>query len=144
MKMKMNRFSAITRSITLASVAMAAFTFVHAASAQYKAVGDDGIAASPKVRQILHERKASATPVLPAGSAMACPKCADLRTTELDRQAKGAEILGGAATKVVVTHACASCETKLVVAGEGKAKHTVASHKCTAEVPNPATCCASN
>ena len=41
-------------------------------------------------------------------------------------------------------YTCTACETKLTVVGEGKAKHTVATHKCAADVPNPATCCASN
>jgi hypothetical protein len=44
----------------------ASFSLVNQASAQYRAVGDDGIAASPKVREMLDQRKAAAnTPAAP-------------------------------------------------------------------------------
>ena len=112
--------------------------------AQYRPVGDDGIAASPKVRQMLYERKAAATPAVAVVPAMACPKCADVLTTEVNRQAKGGQVLAGTATQKVAKHTCTACETRLTVVAEGKAKHTVASHKCAADVANPATCCAMN
>ena len=109
-------------TVTIAAFALA---FASTASAQYKPVGDDGIAASPKVRQMLNERKASTAPVVAASPAMACPKCADVITTEVNRQAKGGQVLAGTAIQKA-------------------AKHTVATHKCAADVPNQATCCASN
>ena len=130
--------------IAFASVALAVLAFASTAGAQYKPAVDNGIAASPKVRQNLSERKASTGPVVAAAPAMDCPKCADVLTTEVNRQAKGAEALAGAATRTVTKHACSACETKLTAAGEGKAKHTVATHKCAADVPNPATCCVAN
>lgn len=138
--MKTNR----SPKIALAAVALAALAFASTASAQYKPVGDDGIAASPKVRQMLNERKASTATAVAAAPAMACPKCADMLTTEVNRQAKGGQVLAGTATEKVAKHACTACETKLTVVGEGKAKHTVATHKCDADVPNPTTCCAMN
>ena len=138
--MKTNRSS----KIAFAAVALVALAFITTASAQYKAVGADGIAASPKVRQMLNERKASTAHALAVAPAMACPKCADVLTTEVNPQAKGGEVLTGAATKKVAKHTCTACETKLTVVGEGKARHTVATHKCSADVPNPATCCAMN
>jgi len=138
--MKTNR----SPKIALAAVALAALALASTASAQYKAVGDDGIAASPKVRQMLNERKASATPAVAIVPAMACPKCADVLVTEVNRQAKGGQVLAGTATQKVAKHTCTACETKLTVIGEGKVKHTVATHKCTAEVPNNLTCCTSN
>src|SRR5947207_2823934 len=64
--MKTNR----SPKIALAVVALAALAFASTASAQYKPVGDDGIAASPKVRQMLNERKASATPAVAVVPAM--------------------------------------------------------------------------
>ena len=134
----------LSPKIALAAVALTALTFVGTASAQFKPVGDDGIAASPRVRQMLNERKSSATPSVAALPGMACPKCADVLTTEANRQAKGGQVLARTATQKVVKHTCTACDTKLTVAGEGKAKHTVATHKCAAEVPNPATCCAMN
>ena len=138
--MKTNR----SLKITLAAVALAALAFASTGSAQYKPVGDDGIAASPKVRQMLNERKAAATPTVAVSPARACPKCADVLLTELNRQAKGGQFLAGTDTQKVVKHTCTACETKLAVLGEGKAKHTVATHKCAVDVPNPATCCAMN
>src|ERR1035437_1497614 len=98
------------------------------------------IAASPKVRQMLNERKASTAIAIAALPAMTCPKCADVRTTEVSRQAKGAEVLTGV-TKVTTRHTCAGCEVKWTVVGEGKGKHSVATHKCTADVPNNLVYC---
>ena len=93
---------------------------------------------------MLSERKASAAPVVVVVPAMACPKCADVFTTEVNRQAKGGQVVAGTATQKVARHTCTSCETRMTVVGEGKASHTLATHKCTADVPNPATCCATN
>ena len=57
---------------------------------------------------------------------------------------KGSDVLAGTATRTVITHTYTACETKLTVVSEGKTRHTVATHKCAADVPNPATCCAMN
>ena len=140
--MKTNRTREIPRILTLSAVALAALTFASTVNAQSRPAGGDGIAAPPRVIQMLNERRA----YIPAAAthAMACPKCANVRTAEVNRQAKGAEILAGAATITVTKHTCTGCETKLNVAGQGKAKHMVATHTCAADVPNPKTCCASN
>ncbi len=130
-------------NLLLVATTAAALAFAGSAGAQYKAVGDDGIAASPKVRQMLDERKAGKAITSIAAPAMACPKCADVPTTQASRVLKGAEIATGV-EQVAYTHACPGCETKWTVVGEGKAKHSVATHKCTADVPNPSSCCASN
>ena len=130
-----------TSNLLLAASAIAALTFASSASAQFKPMGDDGIVASPKVRQMLSERKA--TPSVAIASTMPCPKCVDVQTTEVNRRAKGAELLAGAATRTVMKHTCTACETRITTQGEGKARHAVATHKCTADVPKPATCCAS-
>jgi hypothetical protein len=128
----------------MVAATFAALALTTAANAQYKPAGDDGIAASPKVRQMLNERKASAAPVVVVEPAMPCPKCADVFTTEVNRQAKGGQFLAGTATQKVAKHTCTACQVTWTTMGEGKAKHAVATHKCTADVPNPATCCASN
>jgi hypothetical protein len=129
-------------TLALATALLAAFTVADVASAQYKAVGDDGIAASPKVRQALNEKAASAIVATAKAPAMACPKCADIGVAEPSKQAKGGQVLMGAGTQVVVKHNCGGCDTKLEVVGTGKAKQTVATHKCTAAVANNASCCA--
>jgi hypothetical protein len=141
--MKTNRIPAMFRplNLALAATAIAVLAVASSANAQFKPVGDDGIAASPKVRQMLNERRASTAIATAAVPAMTCPKCADVRTTEVSRQAKGAEILAGATT-TAFRHTYAGCEVKWTVVGEGKAKHSVATHKCTADVPNNLVCCA--
>src|SRR5438093_2607689 len=56
-----------THRFLIAAAAFALFASAGQASAQYQAVGDDGIAASPKLRQILNERKArTAVPAVEA------------------------------------------------------------------------------
>jgi hypothetical protein len=139
--MKTTRISAMFRPSSLALAAIAVLALASAANAQYKPVGDDGIAASPKVRQMLNESKASTAIATAAVPAMICPKCADVRVAEINRQARGAELLAGA-TKIVTRHTCAGCEVKWTVVGEGKGKHSVPTHKCTADVPNNLVCCA--
>jgi hypothetical protein len=145
--MKTNRLSTILRPSCLALIATAigALTLASAVNAQSKSASDDGIAASPKARQVLTERKASAATAAAtaAAPAMACPLCADVQTAKVSPQAKGGEVLVGA-KQVAFSHACAGCETKIAVAGEGKARHSVATHNCSADVPNKLACCASN
>ena len=132
------------RTLSVLATAFAALTLASAANAQYKPVGDDGIAASPKLRQQLNERKANTTHTVAVAPAMACPMCKDVQTTEANPLAKGGQVLAGTNTKTVIKHTCSACTTTFAVAGQGKARHTVATHKCGADVPNPATCCASN
>jgi hypothetical protein len=128
----------------MVAAAIAAFAFTSSANAQYKPTGDDGITASPKVRQVLNERKASlASAKTVALPAMSCPKCADVRTVQRNPQAKGGQILAGTANQVVFKHTCTACDVKWTVVGGGKGKHSVATHTCTADVPNNLTCCAS-
>jgi hypothetical protein len=141
--MKTNRIPLILRSSTLlwTTSISAAVMFVIGASAQNKQAGDDGIAASPKVRQMLNDRKASANPAPAQATTMSCPKCAEFLIVQPKRQAKGAEVLVGAKS-TEMKHSCSGCEVKWTVVGEGKAKHSVAAHKCSADVPNNNTCCA--
>jgi hypothetical protein len=133
-----------TRILSVLATTFAALTLVSTANAQYKPVGDDGIAASPKLRQQLSERKANTTHTVAAAPAMACPMCKDVKTTELNPLAKDGQVLAGTNTKTVIKHTCPACTTTFAVAGQGKARHTVATHTCGANVPNPATCCAMN
>lgn len=143
--MKTNRTPAMLQSskLVLTGVAIATLGFISVANAQLKPAADDGITASPKVRQALNERRASVNPVAAPVSAMTCPKCAEVLTTQSKRQAKGAEVLVGVKS-TEVKHTCAGCETQWTVVGEGKAKHSVATHKCSADVPNNKNCCAVN
>lgn len=121
----------------LASIAM--FAFTSPALAQYKAVGDDGIAASPKHRQHLNEyRKNHTTTPAPAKSPqMACAMCKDKVTSRIDYSARGAN----KPTIRVVTHLCESCGTDWALVGHGKAKQSVPSHKCTSCGEASLACC---
>jgi len=56
--------------LVIATATAVAAIFTTSASAQYRAVGDDGIAASPKVRQALNERKRNAA-VTPTSTGVA-------------------------------------------------------------------------
>ncbi|HEV2210721.1 MAG TPA: hypothetical protein VG167_18255 [Verrucomicrobiae bacterium] len=130
--------------IALAVLALAALVLAGNATAQYIPAGHHGIAASPKVRQMLNQPKASPAPSPAMLPLMACPKCSDVLTTQVNRQVKAGQVLAKSATQKVPWHTCTACETKLTLAGEDKARHTLATHKCAAGAPNPAACCATN
>src|SRR5436190_21600601 len=137
MKMKTNRTSIITRaSLTLTIIA----SFTLLANAQYKATGDDGITASPKLRVQLDESKGVSNAGTPSGpTSMACAQCKTEVSRRVDWTARGQnkpEVL-------VANHLCKGCETTISVAGFGKAKHDVATHKCTACGSAELACCTS-
>ncbi len=121
----------------LAGIALSLFT--GPAQAQYKAVGDDGIAASPKHRERLNEYKRNHSPA-PAPAVipqMACPKCKDKVTQKVDYTARGAN----KPVITVSTHLCEGCGTDWAVVGHGKAKQSVATHKCTSCGAESLACC---
>src|SRR4051812_17808840 len=106
------------KSILISSVtaAIAALTLTTAAFAQYKPVGDDGIAASPKLRQLLNDKLSTTKPgPTMAGPTMSCKKCADVPSAELRPEAKGAEVISQA-RRVSFSHSCSSCRTELSTA----------------------------
>jgi hypothetical protein len=128
---------------TVASIAL--FAFASPMQAQYKTAGDDGIAASPRARQMLNERKASST----ASSivvTMSCPKCKNVWDLRRNTEAKGAQALisGAAATKATASHLCAGCQNKWEVVGQGKAKQSMAMHSCTGCGAKDAACCSND
>ena len=140
-----NRIREILRGSRLALVAVfSAFAMASQANPQYKATADDGVAASPKVRVQLNERKARANSSS-ASVEMACPKCKDEYVRVSVKGAKGAQILmaGAVPTQKVAKHLCAGCETTIKVAGQGKGKHEVVSHECTSCGTQNIACCSS-
>ena len=82
----------------------------------------------------------SATPpaqVQPAKTAhMAC--CAETYVKTADTSAKG---MNTGATKVVPTHMCPSCQTKIVSVGTGKAKTDSVIHTCGNNAGASTSCC---
>ena len=129
-----------TNNILIAALAgLALSLFAGTAQAQYKAVGDDGIAASPRLRERLDEYKRNHTPAATPAEipAMACAKCKDKVTSRIDYSARGAN----KPTIRVVTHLCEGCGTDWTITGTGKAKQAVASHKCTSCGAENLACC---
>jgi hypothetical protein len=121
---------------------VAGLAVVGQANAQSQLAADNGIAASPKVRAQLDERKARLNTVVASPAAFSavhkCADCTDTWVTVVDKGTKGPNHL---VTKVS-RHNCAACDTKITVVGTGKAKHDVATHSCNAEVKP--LCCAIN
>jgi hypothetical protein len=136
MKKMNNTLIAALAGLALALVASSA-------QAQYKPTGDDGITASPKVRQQLDERRARTTPVAAVVPSMACPKCKDTWVVQADKNSKGlgARTLMGKTTKLVAQHLCGGCGVDWAIAGTGKAKHAVAAHKCSGCGSENLACC---
>jgi hypothetical protein len=128
--------------LVLAVVVIATGAATGAANAQYKPTGDDGITASPKLRQQLDERRArlAAVAVLPS---MSCPKCQDTWVTQADTRSKGSgsRALMGQTAQRVAKHLCDGCGMDWKVAGTGKGKHEVATHKCSGCGAKDLACC---
>jgi hypothetical protein len=122
----------------LASIAL--LSFASPAQAQYKSVGDDGIAASPKVRSMMMKPITSPADVagLKDGDmvAMACPKCKTIMVTHINTEK------GHIKTSTTLPEdVCPGCEQKFTVVGEGKAKHNVVTHVCKKCGNTDAFCC---
>lgn len=78
--------------VVAALTGIAMLSFTDSVQAQYKAVSDDGIAASPKLRERLNEYNRSQSPA-PAPveiPQMPCPRCKDTVTQCVDYAARGA------------------------------------------------------
>lgn len=125
--MKSIRTSKIARIIGAAMALALILGFAGSLQAQYKATGNDGITASPKLRQFLDEQKNVPPSSIPAeASKMGCPTCKDKVTTRIDTSARGAI----KPVVRVVTHLCKTCDTQLKTIGVGKATRTLATHSC--------------
>lgn len=139
MQMKINRINSMSRlaGITVALALIAGSGGL--AQAQYKATGDDGIAASPKLRQFLDEYKRGRTPAPPPKRLpqMSCPKCKDEHLRRVDWSARGAYKPSITVTK----HLCGGCRNTWLVSGHGRAKTTTAVHTCTSCGEENLACC---
>jgi len=120
----------LTKTLIAATVGMALF----AAAAFADSKANDGIAASPKLRETLSAGSAVSIQAAPAADHR-CGMCKDEYVTRADQSAKGV-------IKPVILiskHQCGGCETTASLTGQGKAAQNVVTHKCTAEL---ASCCA--
>jgi hypothetical protein len=128
-----------TTSKTIIAAFAGMALFFGAAQAQYTATGNDGITASPKLRELINSRTGSSAPsVMPAGAKHACAMCKYEVVTRVDSTARGAV----KPTITVAKHLCPGCETTISTAGTGKASRDVVTHKCSAGGAESATCCA--
>ena len=128
------------KTLIAALAGIALFSFASPAQAQYKTVGDDGIAASPKVRSMMMKPITSPADVagLKDGDmvAMACSKCKTIMVTHVNTEK------GHIKTATTVpADMCPGCEQKFTVVGEGKEKHNVVTHVCKKCGSTDAFCC---
>ena len=129
-----------TNNILIAALAGIALSlFAGSVQAQYKPTGDDGITASPKLRQQLDEyrRNHSTNSVAAEVPQMACPKCKDEVLKTKDWTARGAN----KSYVTIVRHLCEGCGTEWSITGHGKAKQSVATHTCSSCGAESAACC---
>ena len=129
------------KSLIAALASIALLSFAGPAQAQYKPTGDDGIAASPKVRQMLNEIKTreQAEALKPGDTiAMVCAKCKSVMIHNVTTQKGHIKIM-----TVGEKHLCPGCNTYIKVAGGGKlgAKDEV-KHVCEKCGDDSVFCCA--
>jgi hypothetical protein len=77
---------------------------------------------------------------------MSCAKCTDTTVEVKDNEptkgaAAKAQLAGGVPTKLVSRHGCEGCGNEWKTTGHGKAKVTVAIHKCASCGSEDAACC---
>jgi len=109
--------------------------------AQHKPAGDDGIAASPKVRQMLNEIKTreQAAALKPGDTlAMVCAKCKSVMLHNVTTEKGHIKVM-----TIGEKHLCPGCNTTIEVVGTGKGKHDEVKHVCKACGDDSVFCCAS-
>jgi hypothetical protein len=97
----------------------------------------------------LQERsgRAITTTEIASPIAMSCPKCKNDVVQVRDSASKGGGrvlVTGAPLTDSVARHACERCTTDWSVVGHGKAKVSVATHKCTATSNEAVACSTTN
>jgi hypothetical protein len=123
---------------TLASIAL--FSFASPLQAQYKAIGDDGVAASPKVRQMLNEIKTQkeAEALKPGDTiAMVCDKCKSVMIHNVTTDKGHVQVM-----TVGEKHLCPGCNTYITVTGVGHGAKDEVKHVCERCGDKSVFCCA--
>ena len=69
--------------------------------------------------------------------AMSCTRCKYEFVTRKDQSVRGAN----KPDLMVARHLCGNCDTRIMTAGQGKAKHDVATHTCTEGAIQNHGCC---
>jgi hypothetical protein len=124
--------------VCLASIGL--FGLASPSQAQYKPTGDDGITASPKVRQTLNEIKTrrQAEALKPGDAvAMVCAKCKSVMVHNVTTEKGHIKIM-----TVGEKHTCPGCNSTITVVGTGKGKHDEVRHTCAKCGDDSVFCCA--
>lgn len=121
---------------------MARLTGITVALALFAAIGGNVQAQEKGATRILKLSESYSEPQAEpnAYKPMSCAKCKDELVTRKNRTARGAskpEIL-------LARHLCGGCENQWKVIGHGKAKKSVASHKCKACGAEQIACCSTS
>lgn len=135
--MKRNHIS-ITARLTGIAIAITLFAGVASVSAQNGAKGG--------ATKLLQLSGSLVTPKFEPSdyTPMTCGKCKNEVAQVRDTDSKGgarALLTGAPLTKFVSRHGCEGCGTDWKVVGHGKAKVSVASHKCTSCGEASLACC---
>jgi hypothetical protein len=141
-KMKTVKHNMIGTGMALA-IALAAWlpTNINAADEPMKPMkGGEHLLMLQKV-----ETKAQADALKPDDTfAMVCAKCKTVYVTRVKQGVKGAQVLmeGGQPKELIGTHACAGCNSTIVVTGQRIDKKEVIKHSCKSCGDESAFCCA--
>jgi hypothetical protein len=131
----------ITKALIAALAGLALLSVASPVLAQDKTAGDDGIAASPKVRQMLTEIKsrAEAESLKPGDSiAMVCTKCKSVMVHNVTTQKGHIQVM-----TVGEKHLCPGCNTYITVVGVGHGAKNEVKHVCEKCGDDSVFCCAS-
>ena len=121
---------------------LARFTGINIATSILAVVVTAAFASEPPAgkgdaRLLMKAPAPAPAPVAEQSSAMACPKCKDQLSARKDMSAK----VPNQTTGVLAQHQCAGCNTTISTVGQGKSKHNVATHHCSANTSEMMACC---
>ncbi len=128
------------KTLIAALAALALLSFAAPVQAQYKPAGDDGIAASPKVRQMLNEIKTreQAEALKPGDTiAMVCTKCKSVMVHNVTTEKGHIQVM-----TVGEKHLCPGCNTYITVVGVGHGAKNEVKHVCEKCGEDSVFCCA--
>jgi hypothetical protein len=129
------------KTLIAALAGIALCSFASPVQAQNNAVGDDGIAASPKVRQHLNEIKTQkeAEALKPGDTiAMVCSKCKSVMIHNVTTEKGHIKVM-----TVGEKHLCPGCESTITVVGVGHGAKNAVKHVCEKCGDDSVFCCAS-
>jgi hypothetical protein len=142
-KMKTNRINTLARLCGMTFAAALLVSTVGVLTASEIPTGKGGATKLLELSGTLVTPKSTPSDYKP----MSCGKCKDEVVQVRDTDSKGgarALLTGVPLTKSVSRHSCEGCGTDWNVVGHGKAKVSVASHKCTSCGEASLACCSTS